>query len=58
MEDFLGFAMEWPIPPLSVLKAWIGLEQLGSARATYYCYACRIYRADVMWRQSDLKGDF
>ena len=28
--------------PLSVLKAWVGLGQPGSARATYYCYARRI----------------
>ena len=27
---------------LSVLKAWVGLGQPGSARATYYCYARRI----------------
>ena len=47
-EDFFWFAMEWPIPSLSVLKAWVGLEQPGSARATYYCYVRRIYCADVM----------
>ena len=27
---------------LSVLKAWVGLGQPGSARATYYCYTRRI----------------
>ena len=27
---------------LSVLKAWVGLGQPGSARTTYYCYARRI----------------
>ena len=35
---------------LSVLKAWVGLDQAGSSRATYYCYARHIYRVDVMWR--------
>ena len=32
----------WLEPLLSVLKAWVGLGQPGSARATYYCYARRI----------------
>ena len=27
-------------PSLSALKAWVGLGQPGSARATNYCYAC------------------
>ena len=30
------------VKALSVLKAWVGLGQPGSARATYYCYARRI----------------
>ena len=46
-EDFTGmfqyiFLFHMHRVNLSVLMAWVGLGQPGSARTTYYCYTCRI----------------